>query len=83
MSDEYKKGFREGFEEGFKSAERLLSRGVMPRPAQPFSGDPNFCGCQVCGMSWKDGPMGYVCGRLDCPTRSTCSGTTDILKTFG
>lgn len=69
MSDEYKKGYREGFEEGFRSAEKLLSRGVMPSiPQLPT----DYCGCQVCGMSWKDGAIGYVCPRMDCPTRVTC-----------
>jgi hypothetical protein len=81
MSDEYKKGYREGFDDGFKSAERLLSRGVMPGPAQPFSGD--YCGCQVCGMSWKDGPMGYVCSRSDCPTRVTCRTEVTTNRTLG
>lgn len=28
--------------------------------------------CKVCGMKF-DGPMGYVCGRTDCPSGVTCS----------
>jgi hypothetical protein len=81
MPEEYKKGYREGFEEGFKAAQRLLEKGIMPHQINPSPLD--FCGCQVCGMSWKDGPMGYVCNRSDCPTGITCfASRTEVGRTF-
>lgn len=65
MSEEYKKGYRDGFEEGFKVASKLF-------PAQTYPVSAAAPGCPVCGMSWKNGAVGYVCYNPKCPTRVTC-----------
>ena len=43
----------------------------------PFLG-PDFraARCAVCGLDQTQA-MGYVCSRLDCPTKVMCTGGTD------
>ena len=31
-------------------------------------------GCSICGLGADGRTMGYVCSRIDCPTRVTCGG---------
>jgi hypothetical protein len=64
MSDDYKKGYREGFRDGFEAAKKKVQA-----PAQITD---IVSSCPKCGAKFK-GPMGYVCGRSDCPNfQVTC-----------
>ncbi len=45
-----------------------------PKPWEPHLSETS---CGVCGMKW-DGPMGYVCPNLKCPSRVTCGSPTTL-----
>lgn len=67
MSDDYKKGYREGFCDGFEAAKK--HNPVIPTKLNLSDMSTT---CPKCSVSFK-GPMGYVCGRTDCPNfQVTC-----------
>jgi len=71
MSDEdYKKGYVDGFKDGFELAlDKSQPQPNIWRNNPP--GSPSY-GCSVCELCYKDGTIGYVCSRIDCPTKFTC-----------
>ena len=54
----------------------------MPSPwppaTYPYNPDPSYlqAKCNTCGVNFN-GPMGYVCGRSDCPSNIRCSGESN------
>jgi hypothetical protein len=44
----------------------------LPAPYMPQAVPPFPRGCPVCGIGANGEVMGYVCPRMDCPTRITC-----------
>ena len=46
---------------------RLLEQKAAPTPSVPVV----VQGCPVCGIGKLGQAMGYVCARVDCPTRGT------------
>jgi hypothetical protein len=85
-NEDYKKGYADGFQAGFELAKKQPVDIVNPNPLSPNiwrnnpPGSPSY-GCAVCGLSYKDGAMGYVCPRTDCPSRVYCG--TEVGYTTG
>lgn len=50
------------------------ARGLPLLPSPPWTPPP---ACPVCDQ----GPLGYVCGRPDCPTRATVNGYSPMVIT--
>ena len=67
--DDYKRGYADGFRDGHKAGRDFYEQNTFWRNNPP--GAPSY-GCSVCGLSWKDGAMGYVCGHPQCPSKVTC-----------
>lgn len=67
MSDDYKKGYRDGYRDGQEDAKKT---NFPVWPTLPTIPPPkvDYSKCSVCGIQF-DGPMGYVCQRLDCPSK--------------
>lgn len=43
----------------------------VPMPYIPIDNPRTVTGCSVCGIQFN-GPAGYVCSNMKCPTRVTC-----------
>lgn len=69
MSDDYKNGYRDGFKDGFEAAKKQVQKTQIPVVGIVTD---IVSSCPKCNISFK-GPMGYVCGRSDCPNfQVTC-----------
>jgi hypothetical protein len=80
MSDDYKKGYADGFRDGHKAGRDYVESQPPGIWRNNPPGSPAY-GCPVCGLSSKDGVMGYVCYHPQCPTRVTCG--PNVSRTIG
>lgn len=66
-NEDYRDGYRDGFKDGFEQANKKkdMTPWLVPIPDREMDK-----GCCVCGLKF-DGPYGYVCPRLDCPSNFT------------
>lgn len=73
----YKKGYAEGFMAGFQAGRLVSPPEKYPPNYPPKSWE--YKGCPVCGIGADGGALGYVCQRIDCPTRITARVTLPLL----
>lgn len=58
--------------QAMNTIETLMKTPKVTPPEYPGYTPPVYRGCSRCGISSDAGVMGYVCSRLDCPTKVTC-----------
>lgn len=59
---------------------KKLEKSQHTHPELPIVPQTKYdLGCRVCGLG-SNGPMGYVCPRIDCPTAVRCTNPQDAFK---
>lgn len=63
---------KDRLEQAMTTIETLTkSQKIVPRQFPGYT-PPVYNGCSRCGIGSEGRIMGYVCNRLDCPTKVTC-----------
>lgn len=75
MKKTYEDGYRQGFLDGYNAGK---SASIPAYPQDNFPG-LDMKGCRVCGIGANGEALGYVCPRLDCPTRITATVHNPLL----